>query len=588
MRLSAKMGRFLFRFLAFIGFLVVLAGLGASGLYLWSKLSVPGVASGTVLTLEISGALPDGPPQTGLAGLIAGPQRSLNDVLGALERARSDPRVKGLALRIGGGGFGLAQAQELRDAIRDFRATGKPVFAYSDSYGEFESGTTAYYLASSCDEVWLQPLGLLSLVGLRAEQPFFRGTLDKLGVVPRFDKREDYKTAMNMLTETSMTPAQREETTSLLASLRGQIVAGIAAGRKLDPARVGDLIDQGPYLAQEALDNHLVDHIGYGEDALAALKQRVGGDAKTMTLAHYLDRVGPPHAKGPVIALIYADGLMVRGKSDDTGLLSNGLMGSESVVHAFRLAERDKDVRAILFRIDSPGGSAVAAESVWNEVKAARAAGKPVIVSMGGVAGSGGYYIAADADKIVAEPATLTGSIGVLAGKVLINGLSDKLGVSWDAVDSGGNAAMFSPIEDFSPASHARFEAMLDDTYAGFKSRVAEGRKMDAETVETVAKGRVWTGEQAKDKNLVDALGGYDVALGLAKAQAGIAADQEVELRIYPAPVGTAEALLNRLTGAGGGDTLAQGLASFATLLRQAELLAAPPGALVMQPLEIR
>ncbi len=588
MRLSVKMGRFLFRLCAVIGFLVVLSGLGASGLYLWFKLSVPGVASGTVLTLEISGALPDGPPQTGLAGLIAGPQRSLGDVLGALERARSDPRVKGLALRIGGGGFGLAQAQELRDAIRDFRATGKPVFAYSDSYGEFESGTTAYYLASSCDEVWLQPLGLLSLVGMRAEQPFFRGTLDKVGIAPRFDKREDYKTAMNMLTETSMTPAQREETTSLLASLRGQIVAGIAAGRKLDPARVGDLIDQGPYLAQEALDNHLVDHIGYGEDALAALKQRVGGDAKTMTLAHYLDRVGPPHAKGPVIALIYADGLMVRGKSDDTGLLSNGLMGSESVIHAFRLAERDKEVRAILFRIDSPGGSAVAAESVWNEVKAARAAGKPVIVSMGGVAGSGGYYIAADADKIVAEPATLTGSIGVLAGKVLINGLSDKLGVSWDAVDSGGNAAMFSPIEDFSPASHARFEAMLDDTYAGFKSRVAEGRKMDAETVETVAKGRVWTGEQAKDKNLVDALGGYDVALGLAKAQAGIAADQEVELRIYPAPVGTAEALLNRLTGAGGDDTLAQGLASFATLLRQAELLAAPPGALVMQPLEIR
>ncbi len=439
------------------------------------------MASDTVLTLEISGALSDGPPQTGLAGLLAGPQRNLSDVLGALERARSDPRVKGLMLRIGGGELGLAQVQELRDAIRDFRAKGKPVFAYSDSYGEFESGTAAYYLASSCDEVWLQPLGLLSLVGLRAEQPFFRGSLDKLGIVPRFDKREEYKTAMNMLTDTAMTPAQREETTSLLTSLRGQIVSGIAQGRKLDPALVGDLIDKGPYLAQEALDNHLVDHLGYGEDALAGLKQAAGGDVKTMTLAHYLDRVGPPHAKGPVIALIYADGLMVRGKSDDTGLLGNGLMGSESVIHAFRLAERDKDVRAILFRIDSPGGSAVAAESVWNEVKAARAAGKKVIVSMGGVAGSGGYYIASDADKIVAEPATLTGSIGVLAGKVLVNGLSDKLGVTWDDVDTGGNAAMFSPIEDFSPAGHARFEAMLDDIYAGFKSRVAEGRKMDAD-----------------------------------------------------------------------------------------------------------
>jgi protease IV len=588
MRLSAKMGRFLFRLCAVIGFLVILSGLGGLGVFLWFKLSAPGVASDTVLTLEISGALSDGPPQTGLAGLLAGPRRNLSDVLGALERARSDPRVKGLMLRIGGGELGLAQVQELSDAIRDFRAKGKPVFAYSDSYGEFESGTAAYYLASSCDEVWLQPLGLLSLVGPRAEQPFFRGSLDKLGIVPRFDKREEYKTAMNMLTDTAMTPAQREETTSLLTSLRGQIVSGIAQGRNLDPALVGDLIDKGPYLAQEALDNHLVDHLGYGEDALAGLKQAAGGDVKTMTLAHYLDRVGPPHAKGPVIALIYADGLMVRGKSDDTGLLGNGLMGSESVIHAFRLAERDKDVRAILFRIDSPGGSAVAAESVWNEVKAARAAGKKVIVSMGGVAGSGGYYIASDADKIVAEPATLTGSIGVLAGKVLVNGLSDKLGVTWDDVDTGGNAAMFSPIEDFSPAGHARFEAMLDDIYAGFKSRVAEGRQMDADWVENVAKGRVWTGEQAMQIKLVDALGGYEVALGLAKAQAGIAADQDFDLRIYPAPVGPVEALLNRLSGAGDDDTLARGLASFATLLRQAELLAAPPGALVMQPLQIR
>ncbi len=582
------MGRFLFRLCAVIGFLVILSGLAAAGVFLWFKLSAPGVASDTILTLEITGALPDGPPDKGLAALLEGPQQTLGDVLGSLERARSDPRVKGLALRIGGGELGLAQVQELRDAIREFRAKGKPVFAYSDSYGEFESGTAAYYLASSCDEVWLQPLGLLSLVGLRAEQPFFRGSLDKLGVVPRFDKREEFKTAMNMLTDTAMTPAQREETTSLLDSLRGQIVSGIAAGRKLDPASVGDLIDKGPYLAQEALDNHLIDHVGYGEDALAALKQRAGGDVKTMTFAHYLDSVGPPHAKGPVIALIYADGLMVRGKSTDTGLLGNGLMGSESVIHAFRLAERDKDVRAILFRIDSPGGSAVAAESVWNEAKAARAAGKPVIVSMGGVAGSGGYYIASDADKIVAEPATLTGSIGVLAGKVLVNGLSDKLGVTWDDVDTGGNAAMFSPIEDFSPAGHARFEAMLDDIYAGFKSRVAEGRQMDADWVENVAKGRVWTGEQAMQIKLVDALGGYEVALGLAKAQAGIAADQDFDLRIYPAPVGPVEALLNRLSGAGDDDTLARGLASFATLLRQAELLAAPPGALVMQPLQIR
>jgi len=582
------MGRFLVRLCAVIGFLVILAGLAGAGVFLWVKFSTPGVASNTVLTLDLPGNLPDGPPQKGLAALLEGQQQSLSDVLGALERGRADPRVKGLMLRIGGGEFGLAQVQELRDAIRDFRAKSKPVFAYSDSYGEFESGTAAYYLASACDEIWLQPLGLLSLVGLRAEEPFFRGSLDKLGVVPRFDKREDYKTAMNMLTETSMTPAQREETTSLLTSLRGQIAAGIAEGRNLDPALVGDLIDKGPYLAQEALDNHLVDHVGYGEDALKALETRAGEGAKTMTLAHYLDRAGPPHAKGPVIALIYADGLMTRGKSSDTALLGSGTVGSDSVIHAFRLAEHDPDVRAILFRIDSPGGSAVAAESIWNEVKAARAAGKPVVVSMGGVAGSGGYYIAASADQIVAEPATLTGSIGVLAGKMLIGGLSDKLGITWDAVDGGGNAAMFSPVEDFSPAGHARFEAMLDDIYAGFKARVAEGRKMDADWVESVAKGRVWTGEQAMQIKLVDSLGGYAVALALAKIQAGIDPAQDVELRLYPEPVSPAQALVNRLSGAGDDGALAPGLAALSTLLRQAQMLSAPPGALVMQPVEIR
>ena len=591
------MGRFLFRLFATIGFLAVLGLIGVAGAFLWLKFSTPALPPDTVLTLELSGDLPDGPPQTGLAGLLAEKQMTLVDVLGALQRAGDDPHVKGLALTIGGGEFHLAQVEELRDAIDAFRAKGKIVFAFSDSYGEFESGTTAYYLASSSDEIWLQPLGLLSLVGLRAEEPFFRGSLDKLGVAPRFDKREEYKTAMNMLTETGMTPAHREETTSLLTSLRGQIVAGIASGRKLDPALVGTLIDKGPYLASEALDNHLIDHVDYAPAALAALKARIGAESKTISLGHYLERVDPPHAKGPVIALIYADGLMVRGKGGGE-LLGNGTMGSESVIHSFRLAERDPAVRAILFRIDSPGGSATAAESIWNEVKAARAGGKPVIVSMGDVAGSGGYYIAAGADKIVAEPATLTGSIGVLAGKMLLNGISDKLGVTWDSVDTGGNAAMFSPIQDWTPEGHARFEAMLDDVYTGFKARVSEGRSMDANAVEIVAKGRVWTGAQAKDINLVDALGGYETALALAKASAGIAADQDVNLKTYPAPIGPVAALLDRLTGKDGDETLAldqlgaqvqmRDLGVFGDFLRQVQLLASPPGALVMQPVEVR
>ncbi|MGH7000826.1 MAG: signal peptide peptidase SppA, partial [Stellaceae bacterium] len=369
--------------------------------------------------------------------------------------------------------------------------------------------------------------------------------------------------------------------------LLDQIVAGIGDGRKLAPDRVRDLIAGGPYLAKDALADHLVDHLGYAGEALAALKARAGAGANAMQLGRYLQSTGRPHVSGPLVALIYADGLMVRGKSDDGALFGHGIMGSDSVVHAFRLAVQDKNVRAIVLRIDSPGGSAVAAESIWDAVKQARAAGKKVIVSMGGVAGSGGYYIAADADKIVAEPATLTGSIGVVAGKILVGGLLDKIGAGADAVQTSDNAALFSSIEDFSPQGHQQFEAALDSTYAGFKSRVAEGRHMSAAEVEDVAKGRVWTGAQAKDQNLVDSLGGYDTAIALAKAEIGVPASGDITLRTYPRPESSLSVLLNRLLGGDHEDPLAI-LPSLAGFMRELATLAFRPGMLVMPPIEIR
>jgi len=287
------------------------------------------------------------------------------------------------------------------------------------------------------------------------------------------------------------------------------------------------------------------------------------------------------------VALIYADGLMARGKSDDGALFGNGVRGSDSVVHAFRLAVQDKKVRAIILRIDSPGGSAVAAESIWNAVKQAREAGKKVIVSMGGVAGSGGYYIAADADKIVAEPGTLTGSIGVVAGKILVGGLLDKIGAGTDAVQTSDNAALFSAVEDFSPQGHQQFEAALDATYAGFKARVAEGRHMSEAEVEAVAKGRVWTGAQAKDENLVDSLGGYDTAIALAKAEIGVPATQDIVLRVYPRPESGLSVALRRWLGETNDDPLAI-LPSLSGFMRELAALAFQPGMLVMPPIEIR
>ncbi len=580
------MRRFVVGLLAVIGAVTLLGVLGVAGLVTWTRISGPSVPETAVLTLAVDGNLPDAPQGGGLLGLLQPRATTLRDVVDALDKAGRDPRVKGLLLRIGGG-LGFAQAQELRDAIAAFRAKGKVAFAYSDSFGELASGTRAYYLASACDEIWLQPLGMVGLVGLRAEEPFFRGTLDKLGLVPRFDQREQYKTAMNILTQTKMTEAEREQITSLLGSLLDQIVAGIGDGRRLAPDRVRDLITGGPYLAKDALDDHLVDHLGYVDDALKALEARAGAGAKAIRLSRYLAGVGRPHVSGPVVALIYADGLMTRGRSDDNALFGGGIMGSDSVVHAFRVAVRDKAVRAIVFRVDSPGGSAVAAESIWEAVKEARAAGKKVIVSMGGVAGSGGYYIAADADKIVAEPGTLTGSIGVVAGKVLIGGLMDKIGAGADAVQTSDNAALYSALEDFSPEGYRRFEAALDATYAGFKARVAEGRHMSEAQVEAIAKGRVWTGEQAKETKLVDALGGYDTAIALAKAEIGVPANRDVTLRTYPRPESGLTLLLNRLLGSEREDPLAL-LPSLRGLMRELAMLSLRPGMLVMPPIEIR
>jgi protease IV len=563
------------------------------------------LAQSNVLMLDLTQSLPETAPDGGVERVLLGEQRNFRDVLDALERAGDDSRIKGLVARLGAGETGTAQIQELRDAIAAFRAKGKFTFGYADGFGELGTGTRAYYLGSAFDELWLQPFGEVGLVGLRVETPFFRGMLDKLGIQPRFDHRSEYKTAMNVLTETKMTPPHREETDALLHSVFEQMVRGIAEGRRLEAGQVRKLIDQGPFSTQEALDAHLVDHIGYREDAIAAARSRAGENAQLVSLSRYLDRAGRPHQSGPTIAVILGRGLIARGNNSSNPLSGTAVLGADALTHAFRMAAEDKSVRAILFRIDSPGGSAAASEAIWRETLRAKEAGKPVIVSMSNVAGSGGYYIAVAADKIVAEPATLTGSIGVVGGKVLIGGLSSTLGVTWDGAQVGKQADMYSVISDFTPAEHQRFEHMLDDVYAGFKQRVAEGRKLSADAVEEVAKGRVWTGEDAKARGLVDELGGFDKALSLAKQAAGIAPEQDVTLKWFPPPANTPAAILARLTGRDTGDDEDEQssaarlgadrlfgtdrlLAAWRPLLRYLDLAAAPPGALTMPPIELR
>ena len=543
------MRRLVVGFFAAVGFLTVLLLFGVFLLTKELKPIVTPLADNIILTVDLTQGLAEGPHQDRLLRLLLGSEPSLRDVLDGIETASSDPRVKVLLARVGDDELGLAKIQELCDAIAAFRAKGKFALAFADSFGEFGPGTRPYYLATAFDEIWLQPMGNVGLTGLYAEVPFFKGTLDLLGIVPEFDHREEFKTAMNSLTETKMTPPHREEVDALLASIGGQIIHGIAEGRKLPEAEVREAIDRGPLLADEARQAKLVDRLGYRDEVLAQARAHAGSGAELTGLTTYLDRAGRPHREGSTIALIYGSGLIQRAASSANPLTESNVMAATEITRAFRAAVRDPAVRAILFRIDSPGGSVVASESIWREVVFARERGKPVVVSMGDVAGSGGYYVAAAADKIVAEPSTLTGSIGVLAGKLVVSDLFRKLGMSTDSAQVGANAAMYSSTSEFSTRAHSRLEAFLDETYKGFKDHVASGRHMTQEEVEEVARGRVWSGEDAKARGLVDELGGSAVALRLAKEAAKLAPDAAVKLTVFPREKEPFEIVFDRLVG---------------------------------------
>jgi protease-4 len=587
------MRRLLVGFLAVIGFLTVL--LLAGGLLAVSGLrsSVTPLSANIILTADLTREFPEGATENPLRRLVFGARPTLRDALDAVEAAGDDARVKVLLARVGEDGLGLANVQEIRDAVSTFRAKGKLALAFADSFGEFGPGTRPYYLASAFDEIWLQPLGNVGLTGLYTDTPFLKGTLDILGIVPEFDHREQYKTAMNILTESKMTAAHREEVEGLLGSIAGQIVRGIAQDRKLPEGDVRTAIDRGPLLGEEAVQAKLVDRLGYRDEAIAHARARAGSGAEMVNLATYLERARRPHREGATIALIYGSGLIVRNGAGASPLSGSHMMSAAELTRAFRAAVRDTSVRAILFRIDSPGGSAVASETIWREVAFARERGKPVIVSMGNVAGSGGYYVAAPADKIVAEPATLTGSIGVLAGKLVVSDLLKKIGVSTDSAQIGANAAMFSPTTDFSERGRARLEAFLDETYRGFKDHVATGRHMTEEEVEAVAKGRVWSGEEAKARGLVDELGGYAVALRLAKQAANISAEVPVTLTVFPREKGVVELLYDRLTGKdresedgiASSGSIEHTLKAMQPLLQRFETILDSPVVLMMPPL---
>ena len=534
---------------AIVRFLAILGALWLIGLAIMlvaiigSKGTVP---SKTILEANLEQSFLENAPDTATAKFMLKEKFTLRDVVDSIDRGANDDRVVGMVAKIGAAPMGMAQVQEIREAVQRFRAHKKFAVAYSETFGEFGPGNGSYYLATAFDQIYLQPSGDVGLTGIIMESPFIKGTLSKLGVTFRGDHRYEYKNAMNTFTETKYTAPHKEAMTAIMNSWFNQMKDGICQARQIAPDKFQALVDAGPYLGQEAVTAKLVDGVAYRDDVYGKVKSRAGDGAQLLYLEKYLDRAGHPHESGRTIALVFGVGGVTRGKSDYDPVQGSQNMGSDTVASAIRAAVADSNVKAILFRVDSPGGSYVASDTIWREVVNARKAGKPVIVSMGDLAGSGGYFVAMAADKIVAQPGTITASIGVLGGKMLTNGLWDKVGLSWDEVHQGASATMFTGTHDYTPAEWARFQAWLDRVYVDFTGKVADGRKLPKEKVLEIAKGRIWTGQEAKNLGLVDELGGYDTALKLAKKAAGIPESDEVKVVVYPRPKTLLEALVER------------------------------------------
>ncbi|CAN5841275.1 signal peptide peptidase SppA [soil metagenome] len=532
----------------------VFAGIGAmvvlGAIFLLIAIAVfargPGVPGRTVLELNLEEGLVEHIPDDPLAGVLARRQTSVRDVVEALHRAADDDRVVGLVARVGSGPIGMARAQEVREAVLAFRQSGKPAVLFSETFGEFAPAQAGYYLATAFDQIYLQPSGDVGLTGLLVEAPFFGGTLEQLDIEMRTSQRHEYKTALETFTHRGFSPENREAVTAVVQSMFDQLLGGIAEGRRLTPEQVRETVNRGPLFGDEAVRAGLVDRLAYRDEVYDSLKAQFGERTEFLYLSRYLDRAGRPYTRGDAIALIYGVGAVQRGESRFDALSGGTSMGSETVARAFREAIEDDGVKAILFRVDSPGGSYVASDAIWRETRRARAAGKPVIVSMGNVAGSGGYFVAMAADRIVAHPATITGSIGVLAGKPVTREFWDRFGVSWDTIQVGDNATMWSAIHDYSPEERARLETNLDRIYADFVAKAAEGRNMTPEQMDRLARGRIWTGVDAQRLGLVDDLGGLTTALRLAREAAGIAPDADIHLRAFPARRPFLEQLLAR------------------------------------------
>jgi protease IV len=513
-----------------------------------------GVSNGCVLELDLL-TVPNEAGSFDPFAMIAGGGKPLllREAISAIHRAADDPRVAGLIARIQIPAAAAGPVQELREAISTFSDV-KPSLAWAETY----PGTLSYFLASAFREVWMQPSGTVGLVGFATNALFLRDALDKAGIEAQFIARGEYKSAANLFTQDSYTDAHREADSRLIDSLHSQVLDGVAKSRHIDPADIDALADKAPLLRDDAVTGRLVDRIGFRDEAYARIAELVGvpgispetGDADNnpdaparLYLSRYARSTGtkppvppiPGRKAKPTIAVVTLHGPIVSGRGGPQVLpFGNSSAGGDTIAAALREAAADDSVSAIVLRVDSPGGSVTGSETIWREVNRVRDGGKPVVASMGAVAASGGYYVSMGADVIVANAGTITGSIGVVTGKLVARELKDRLGVGSDSVRTNANADAWSINQPFTDEQRAHVEAEADLFYTDFVERVAVGRKLTVEAVETIARGRVWTGADAKERGLVDELGGLRAAVTRAKVLAGLEPDADVRIASYP------------------------------------------------------
>lgn len=521
------------------------------------------VDDASVLHLRLEGELPE-TPSLELSALLKGREpMTLRTVTRTLRRAAQDPKVVGLILDVRGPTLGAAGLQEFEEGMAAFRKSGKMNVAFLETTGELQRGDHAYAVAATADRIVLAPSGEIGLIGLRAEIPFLKGTFEKLGVGVHVEQRHAYKNAANIFTQEDFTPEHRESVAGILSDVQAQTIDYLALRRHVDAATVKGWLEAGPHGSASALENRLVDELAYWDTVLAQAEKTAGHEDALFDFAAYAG-ARPPKAEGPRFAVIFGEGQVTRGES--AGGINESTMGSDTLTQALRDAREDK-VRGVLLRVNSPGGSYIASDVMYREVVLTRAAGIPVVVSMGNVAASGGYFVAMPANRIIAQPGTLTGSIGVFAGHLALRDLYRKLGVTYGVIDTSPASGSYTTLDNLTPLQSERFKQTVDRIYHDFVSKAAEQRGKSYDDMHALAQGRVWTGREAQARGLVDELGGFELAVTRLRELAELPPDTPLTLAIYPPPKEGLALLLDFL---GSSVAAAKEVARITALLRTA------------------